>query len=92
MGPDGVERYVSSTGTGPVDAVYKAIDQIMGVDVVLESYSMNSVNEGIEVSFQCYHDPTFYFSFRTIIRHCRLLSGPREYSGRHRTSNQRTQR
>jgi 2-isopropylmalate synthase len=92
MGPDGVERYVSSTGTGPVDAVYKAIDQIMGVDVVLESYSMNSVNEGIEVSFQCYHDPTFYFSFRTIIRHCRLLSGTREYSGRHRTSNQRTQR
>ena len=50
MGPDGVERYVSSTGTGPVDAVYKAIDQIMGVDVILESYSMNSVNEGIEVS------------------------------------------
>lgn len=65
MGPDGVERYVSSTGTGPVDAVYKAIDQIMGVDVVLESYSMNSVNEGIEVSFQCYHDPTVYCSFRT---------------------------
>jgi 2-isopropylmalate synthase len=51
MGPDGVERYVSSTGTGPVDAVYKAIDQIMGVEVTLESYSMNSVNEGIEVSF-----------------------------------------
>ena len=65
MGPDGVERYVSSTGTGPVDAVYKAIDQIMGVDVVLESYSMNSVNEGIEVSFQFYHDLTVYFSFRT---------------------------
>ena len=49
-GPDGVERYVSSTGTGPVDAVYKAIDQIIGVEVTLESYSMNSVNEGIEVS------------------------------------------
>ncbi|KAL7551916.1 hypothetical protein ACHAWF_016300 [Thalassiosira exigua] len=48
MGPDGVERYVSATGTGPVDAVYKAIDQIMGVSVILESYSMNSVNEGIE--------------------------------------------
>jgi 2-isopropylmalate synthase len=48
MGPDGVERYVSATGTGPVDAVYKAIDQIMGVSVVLETYSMNSVNEGIE--------------------------------------------
>ncbi|KAL3781176.1 hypothetical protein ACHAWO_010235 [Cyclotella atomus] len=48
MGPDGVERFVSATGTGPVDAVYKAIDQIMGVSVVLETYSMNSVNEGIE--------------------------------------------
>jgi len=48
MGPDGVERFVSATGTGPVDAVYKAIDQIMGVSVDLESYSMNSVNEGIE--------------------------------------------
>ena len=50
MGPDGVERFVSATGTGPVDAVYKAIDQIMGVSVILESYSMNAVNEGIEVS------------------------------------------
>jgi len=48
MGPDGVQRYVASTGTGPVDAVYKAIDQIMGVSVELEDYSMQSVNEGIE--------------------------------------------
>jgi len=48
MGPDGVERYVASTGTGPVDAVYKAIDQIMGVNVELLSYSLQSVNEGID--------------------------------------------
>jgi len=48
MGPDGLERYTSATGTGPVDAVYKAIDEIMGVSVELENYSMNSVNEGIE--------------------------------------------
>jgi len=47
-GPDGIERYVASTGTGPVDAVYKAIDQIMGVSVELESYQMNAVTEGIE--------------------------------------------
>lgn len=47
-GPDSVERYVAATGTGPVDAVYKAIDQIMGVDVHLDTYSMQSVNEGIE--------------------------------------------
>jgi 2-isopropylmalate synthase len=49
-GPDMVERYVASTGTGPVDAVYKAIDQIMGVSVKLDAYSLISVSEGIEVS------------------------------------------
>ena len=47
-GPDMVERYVASTGTGPVDAVYKAIDQIMGISVELESYSLTAVTEGIE--------------------------------------------
>jgi 2-isopropylmalate synthase len=49
-GPDMVERYVASTGTGPVDAVYKGIDQIMGVSVKLDGYSLVSVSEGIEVS------------------------------------------
>lgn len=48
-GPDMVERYVATTGTGPVDAVYKAIDQILGVSVDLESYDMSAVNEGIDV-------------------------------------------
>lgn len=48
MGPDGVERYTACTGTGPVDAVYKAIDQITGVSVELESYQLNGVTEGIE--------------------------------------------
>jgi len=47
-GPDGVERFVAATGTGPVDAVYKAIDQIMGVSVELESYKLEGVTEGIE--------------------------------------------
>jgi 2-isopropylmalate synthase len=49
-GPDYVERYVAATGTGPVDAVYKAIDQIVGVSVVLETYTILGVTEGIEVS------------------------------------------
>jgi len=48
VGPDGVERYTASTGTGPVDAVYKAIDSIMGVSVDLQSYALESVSEGIE--------------------------------------------
>lgn len=49
LGPDMVERFVATTGTGPVDAVYKAIDQIVGVSVDLENYSLSAVNEGIEV-------------------------------------------
>ena len=47
-GPDGAERFVAATGTGPVDAVYKAIDQITGVAVKLESYKLEGVTEGIE--------------------------------------------
>lgn len=47
-GPDGVNRFVAATGNGPVDAVYKAIDLIVGVDVTLETYSMQSVTEGIQ--------------------------------------------
>ena len=50
LGPDSVERYAACTGTGPVDATYKAIDHIMGVQVNLENYQLNSVSEGIEVS------------------------------------------
>jgi len=48
IGPDMVERYVATTGTGPVDAAYKAIDLILGVSVELETYQMSAVNEGIE--------------------------------------------
>jgi len=48
VGPDGVTRYVAATGTGPVDAVYKAIDRLIGVKVELETYTMQAVNEGID--------------------------------------------
>mmetsp|Transcript_8027 Transcript_8027/g.17279 ORF Transcript_8027/g.17279 Transcript_8027/m.17279 type:complete len:668 (+) Transcript_8027:148-2151(+) len=48
IGPDMVERYVATTGTGPVDAVYKAIDLIMGVSVDLGTYALVAVNEGID--------------------------------------------
>jgi hypothetical protein len=71
-GPDGVERFVATTGTGPVDAVYKAIDSIMGVSVKLESYTMNSVTEGIEV---CCRHPllNFIFFFNTKNSHISFL-------------------
>eukprot|EP00593_Proboscia_inermis_P000668 CAMPEP_0171300098 /NCGR_PEP_ID=MMETSP0816-20121228/8923_1 /TAXON_ID=420281 /ORGANISM="Proboscia inermis, Strain CCAP1064/1" /LENGTH=338 /DNA_ID=CAMNT_0011776371 /DNA_START=9 /DNA_END=1026 /DNA_ORIENTATION=- len=40
--------YTAKTGTGPVDAVYKAIDEIIGVNVDLLTYSMDAVNAGID--------------------------------------------
>lgn len=48
IGPDGVARYTSATGEGPVDATYKAIDKIVGLKVSLETYGMQSVTEGID--------------------------------------------
>jgi 2-isopropylmalate synthase len=47
QGPDGVTRHFALTGSGPVDAVYKAIDALTGVRVDLETYSLESVNAGI---------------------------------------------
>ena len=47
VGPDGISRYCAATGTGPVDAVYKAVDALVGTSVTLETYAMQAVNEGI---------------------------------------------
>lgn len=47
-GKDDILRVASSVGTGPVDAAYKAIDSIVGLDVELTDYSMASVTEGID--------------------------------------------
>jgi 2-isopropylmalate synthase len=48
IGPDGQVVAHSATGTGPVDAVYKAIDQITKVPCRLKEFSVNSVTEGID--------------------------------------------
>ena len=48
-GSDGAAVVVAtSIGTGPVDAAYKAIDSIVGLEVELTDYSMASVTEGID--------------------------------------------
>jgi len=47
-GPDGLRRVAANTGTGPVDAVYKAIDALTGVAVDLESYDLEAVTAGID--------------------------------------------
>ncbi|XP_010539993.1 PREDICTED: 2-isopropylmalate synthase 2, chloroplastic [Tarenaya hassleriana] len=45
---NGKEHVACSTGTGPVDAAYKAIDLIVKEPVTLLEYSMNAVTEGID--------------------------------------------
>jgi 2-isopropylmalate synthase len=48
IGPNGEEKQTSSTGTGPVDAAYRAINELMGVPNQLIEYAVNSVTEGID--------------------------------------------
>ncbi len=47
-GPDGTERIATAVGTGPVDAAYKAIESIIGVQPILLEYVVNAVTEGID--------------------------------------------
>jgi 2-isopropylmalate synthase len=48
IGPEGKILADASLGTGPVDAVYKAINRIVGVANKLTEFSVNSVTEGID--------------------------------------------
>ena len=47
-GPDGETLADAALGTGPVDAVYKAINRIVGVSNKLTEFSVKSVTEGID--------------------------------------------
>lgn len=46
--PDGEKRSETQPGTGPVDAVCKAIDSIIDMEVELTEFSVNAVTEGID--------------------------------------------
>jgi len=48
VGPDGEIRTGAETGTGPVDAIYKTIRAITGVDDQLNEYSVQSITEGLD--------------------------------------------
>ncbi len=48
IAPDGQVLADAALGTGPVDAVYKAINRIAGVPNVLTEFSVKSVTEGID--------------------------------------------
>jgi len=47
-GPDGQEYVWAATGTGPVDATYKAIDAIVQAPNTLLEFAVHSVTEGID--------------------------------------------
>lgn len=47
-GPDGTEHVVSAIGTGPVDAAFAAIDNIVQAPNTLIEYSVHSITEGID--------------------------------------------
>jgi 2-isopropylmalate synthase len=47
-GPDGEQYQDAALGTGPVDAVYQAINRIIGVTNRLTEFSINAVTEGLD--------------------------------------------
>ena len=48
LGPDGELHVQAAIGTGPVDAVYKAIDEIVKMPNILLEFHINAVTEGID--------------------------------------------
>lgn len=45
---NGVEKQAEATGSGPVDAIFKAIESVAKSGAVLQIYSVNAVTEGTE--------------------------------------------
>jgi 2-isopropylmalate synthase len=48
IAPDGTVKQDAALGTGPVDAIYKAINRIVNVPNTLTEYTVKSVTEGID--------------------------------------------
>jgi len=48
IGPDGQILADAALGTGPVDAVYKAINRIVGIPNKLTEFTVKSITEGID--------------------------------------------
>ncbi|MCC7208001.1 MAG: 2-isopropylmalate synthase [Anaerolineae bacterium] len=47
-GPDGVEHVKAAIGTGPIDAVYQAIDHIVKAKATLVEFRIAAITEGID--------------------------------------------
>ncbi len=82
VGPDDVATTVASHGTGPVDAIYKAIDRIVGVRAELVEFAIKAVTEGIdavaEVSVRIREEGVEPADGQTLFTG---LRGPQIYSG-----------
>ncbi|KAL6847414.1 hypothetical protein ACP4OV_023267 [Aristida adscensionis] len=50
IGPGGEKKIGCAVGTGPVDAAYKAVDQIIQIPTVVREYGMTSITEGIDAT------------------------------------------
>ena len=65
--PDGQELSDAAIGTGPVDAVYKAINRVVNIPNQLTEYSVKSVTAGIdamgEVTIRLKHDGKTYSGY-----------------------------
>jgi len=64
IGPGGQVLLHTATGTGPVDAAYKAIDALVGVPNELTEFSIKAITEGIdaqgEVTVRIRHEGKTY--------------------------------
>jgi len=47
-GPDGTELITAAIGTGPIHAIFTAVDQLVQAPAELLEYSINAVTEGID--------------------------------------------
>jgi 2-isopropylmalate synthase len=48
VGPDGTAHQDAATGSGPIDAVYQAMNRITGITPNLTEFSVKAVTEGID--------------------------------------------
>jgi 2-isopropylmalate synthase len=68
-GPDGEARIASATGTGPVDAVCKAVNTVTGELGELSEFTVHSVTEGINAAGQVTVRVTDYHTGRAFRGH-----------------------
>ncbi len=65
--PEGLELTDASVGTGPVDAIYKAINRVVKIPNKLIEFSVNSVTAGIdamgEVTIRLQHENRTYYGY-----------------------------